>query len=193
MLLISSVLSFLKLSISFCFILSFLFLLSFFFSPFFIARPSLLTFQFFPPPSTPYTSSSASASAAGPSPTIPPSPLSETLAGEPWKLGQPYSSHQPNTNSPRDQNQRERPLKYNHGYNEGAPKNNKHIHQRRNKSRSTKERGRKLQDCWPESVLEKWTTVSIWEKAERYCAERGQRATASGDGSLGHAYIQPRI
>lgn len=98
---------FLKLFISFCLNLSFLF----------FCGPHYWLLNF-PLTSNSWSSNSTSASAGVPSPTIPWSPLTETMAGEPCKLVQPYSSHQPTTRSHRGQNQRERPLKYNHVYNE---------------------------------------------------------------------------
>lgn len=130
----------------------------------------------FPLTSNSWSSNSANASAGGPSPTIPWSPLSETMAGEPCKLVQPYSS-QPTTHSDWGQNQRERPLKYNHVHNEGALKNNKHRHQRRV---GVQKRER-----------ENWrnVTLQVFLKSEQHSV--GEKETQSycalGEGAKGHS------
>lgn len=158
---------FLKLFISFCLNLSFLFL-----------RGPHYWLLNFPLTSNSWSSNSTSASAGVPSPTIPRSPLSETMAGEPCKLVQPYSSHQPTTHADWGQNQRERPLKYNHVHNEGTLKNNKHIHQRR--VGVQKREG------------EKWGNVSlqVFLKSEQHRV--GEKKTPQsyctlGEGAKGHS------
>lgn len=115
---------FLKLFISFCLNPSFLFF-------FFFCAALIIDFSIFPSHPSPDLAIAPVLLQECPARQYPEAHSPRRWLGSPVSLSSPTAPTSQPLAPTEAKNQRERPLKYTHVYNEGALKNNKHIHQRK--------------------------------------------------------------